>query len=163
MTRRPPRPHHTAPCSWPTRDGQPCPGKAVGHHPEFGGICALHAHHAESSEGRTATILVRLSPEERQGVQIVADIFNVSLSDIARTMLLGLQMPELPRARIDAQAYGQLGRIGGILNQIAHALNLLTLTGDVESLGLDPRHLEAQLADLRRVLDEVRLGLAGAP
>ena len=160
MTRRAPKPHHTSPCGHPTRNGQPCPNRAITHHPEHGPVCALHAHHAEASEGRTATILVRLAPEERQAVQLVADTLNVSLSDIARTMLLGLQMPEPPRPRIDALAYAQLGKIGGNLNQIARGMNAVLTTGEGE-YDLDTQELLDLLKELRNTLKEARLGLAG--
>ena len=162
MPKRPPVPHHSAPCLHPTRDGAPCPNRAVTHHPEHGPMCAMHAHRSETSEGRTATILVRLTPEEKQAVELVSGTLDTSLSDLARTMLLGLPMPEPPRPRIDAQAYAQLGKIGGNLNQIARALNTVLVAGEGQA-EVETRNLLDHIKELRQTLNEVRLGLAGAP
>ncbi len=160
MPKRPPRAHHSAPCQHPTASGSPCPNRAVDHDHQHGPICALHAHHQEASEGRTATILVRLAPDERQAVQIAADTLGVSLSDLCRDMVLGLELPQPPTPKVDVQTYAQLGKVGGNLNQIAHALNALVLAG-----GTPDRTILEGLADevlsLRAAIKEVRLGLVG--
>ena len=155
-------PHHTAPCQHPQSSGLPCPNRAVDHHDPYGPICALHAHHHDISLSRTAGFTVRVSPDEHTALSAVAGTLNVTLSDLGRIMLLGLEVPQPPRPRIDALAYGQLGKIGGNLNQIARGLNAAWL-GEAESFDLDFEDLVAQLAALRATLDEVRLGLAGAP
>jgi len=161
MPKRVRGPHHSAPCQHPQSTGLPCPNRAVDHHPEHGPICALHAHHYDTSQGRTATILVRLAPDEHQAVSVVADTLRVSLSDLGRDALLSIPLPDPPRPRIDAEAYAALGKVGGNLNQIARALNLNSIVDD-GVVELDTEHLAVQIAELRRLLKEVRLGLAGA-
>lgn len=161
MPKRPPVPHHSAPCQHPTASGLPCPHRAVDHHHEYGPICALHAHHNDNSQGLTSTILVRLHPDEHKAVGVVAGTLGISMSELARHTLTGLPMPEAPRPKIDAQAYAELGRIGGNLNQIARAMNTALVAG-VEPLQ-EAQGLVAQLNELRDLLKEVRLGLVGAP
>ena len=160
--RRPPVPHHSAPCGHPTASGQPCPNRAVDVHPQYFHVCALHAHHYATSEGLTATVIVHLTPEERRVVGVVAGILGVSLSDLARNTLVRLPIPEPPRPRIEVSTYGQLGKIGGNLNQLARSLNLLR-SGASESVEVDPDALKAQLDDLREVLHKVRLALVVTP
>ena len=162
MPKRPRGPHHSAPCQHPQSSGLACPNRAVNHHDDYGPICALHAHHHDISLSRTVGFTVRVSPDEHTALSAVAGTLNVTLSDLGRIMLLGLEVPQPPRPRIDALAYGQLGKIGGNLNQIARGLNAAWL-GEAESFDLDFEDLVAQLAALRVTLDEVRLGLAGAP
>lgn len=163
MPKRPHVPHHSAPCLHPTVSGLPCPNKARAHHPEFGPVCALHAHHTETSEGRTSTILVRLHPDERRAIEIAADTVGVSMSDLARDMLLGLDIPKPLRPAVDAQVHGELGRIGTNLNQIARSLNRL--------LAFDERHatavteiqdLKTQLHELGRVLRSLQSALGAS-
>ena len=155
-------PHHSAPCQHPTATGLPCPNRAVDHHPQHGPICALHAHHNDTSQGRTATILVRLHPDEHKAVSVVADTLHVSLSDLGRDMLMGLPLPQPPPPKIDIQTYGQLGKIGGNLNQIAKGLNAL-MAGEPGTPDPEIRDLHVQLAELREVLGQIRLGLVGEP
>lgn len=153
-------PHHSAPCQHPTADGLPCPNRAVDHDPQHGPICALHAHHRDTTEHRTACVMVRVSPTEHETISLAADTIGVSLSDLGRVMLLGLPMPQPPRPVIDVQTYGELGKIGGNLNQIARSLNsmLAGAPGEVDAPGL-----LAELGALREVIREVRLGLVGEP
>lgn len=162
MPKHPTAPHHSAPCQHPTASGLPCPYRAVDHHPEHGAICALHAHHNQASLGRTASINVRLHPNEYKAVSVVADTLQVSLSDLGRDMLLGLPLPHPPPPKIDVQTYGQLGKIGTNLNQIARALNALLAGGD-GTADSEVRDLHLELAELRETLKQVRLGLVGEP
>jgi hypothetical protein len=104
--------------------------------------------------------MVRVSPDEHQTISLAADTLGVSLSDLGRVMLLGLPMPQPPRPVIDVQTYGELGKIGGNLNQIARSLNAMQAgaPGQVDMPGL-----VAELAALREAIREVRLGLVGEP
>lgn len=162
MRKRPLAPHHSAPCQHPTADGRPCPNRAVDHDPQHGQICALHAHHRDATEGRTANIMVRVSPLEYQSISVAADTIGVSLSDLGRVMLLGMPMPQPPRPVIDVQTYGQLGKIGGNLNQIAKGLNAL-MAGGPGTPDPEIRDLKTQLAELREAITKVRVGLVGEP
>ena len=144
--------HHSAPCLHPTASGLPCPNRARDHHPEHGPVCAMHAHHNERSEGRTATILVHLHPKEKEGVSIAAQTLGITLSDLGRVMLLGLEVPLPPRPTIDAKTHGELGKVGSNLNQIAKRLNeggpveVIQLRNEVENLTVLLRRVQAALA-----------------
>lgn len=160
-TKRPAAPHHTAPCQHPTASGAPCPNKARTHHPEHGPVCLLHGHHADTSEGRTATILVHLAPEEKRAVQIAAEALNSTMSDVARAMLLGLELPPPPRPRIDVMTHGELGRLAGNLNQVARNLNLFVMVGS-EAEAIDLVQLRTEVRDLTALCRSLQAGLADA-
>lgn len=130
MPNKPRGPHHSAPCKHPTASGRPCPNMAREHHPEHGPVCALHAHHKETTQGRTATIIVHLHPDERRAVEIAANTLGVTMSDLARDMLVGLEIPEPPAPAIDVELHRELGRIGVNINQIARNLGRILLLPD---------------------------------
>lgn len=154
-------PHHSAPCAHPTASGDPCPNRARHTHPEYGPVCALHYHHHTTREDRTATILVRLSPQEKTAVEIAAQVLQVSLSDLGRTMLLGLDLPAPPPPRVHAETHRELGRVGGNLNQVSHSLNRLTAFEDVQIAPAVLHDLARQVADLRAVIQRLQVDLAG--
>lgn len=121
----------------------------------------MHAHHMETSEDRSATILVRLSPEEKEAVEIAAETLRISLSDIARHMLVGLPLPVPPQPRIHAQVHGELGRVGVNLNQCAHALNRLTAFQDLQVAPAVLGDLRRELGELGTLLRRIQVDLAG--
>ena len=159
MPKRPAAPHHSAPCMHPTSSGAPCPNKARDIHPVHGPVCLLHAHHADRDEGRTATVIVHLSPDEKQAVQVAAATLQLTMSDLARAMLLGFELPPQPRPRIDIQTHGELGKLGSNLNQIAHHLNrFMTTGGDSSETDLD--QLRAEVRDLTVLCRQLQIALA---
>lgn len=157
--RKHPYSHHTSPCQHPTASGLPCPHRAIHHHPKHGPICALHAHHSETSEDRTAAITLHLSRQEKAKAQVIANIRGMSLSDLARDMLFGYELPKPLPPRIEIQVYGQLAKIGTNLNQATHALHRIRTIGDIQVTPDVLADLTHQLDELRNVIRKLQVDL----
>lgn len=85
---------------------------------------------ASGSENRqrTSHVMVRLTPEERAALDAAAARGGLSLAGYARSVLLTAaplrqsRRPPVERAEL-ARLLGQVGKIGGNVNQIARVLN----------------------------------------
>lgn len=94
--------------------------------------------------GRTARLLLRVSPQEK--AQIVRNAADLGLGLSAYLRAVGLGRRVNPRRpAINDEAIRQLASIGNNLNQIARRTN--------SGIKLDARHLQSVLA---AVLDAVR-------
>jgi hypothetical protein len=112
---------------------------------------------ARPSEGRTKYLRVRLTEAEYARLQSDADRAAVSVSDIARAQLLNANIPKRkPRKSADhtilTMVLHHLGKVGGLLNQIAKVANS---TGDLTGFR-DARLLKNLLEEIR---DMVRAAL----
>ena len=102
---------------------------------------------------RTSYIRARVTPEEHANFQERCSSRGFSEADFIR--LRCLDLPPLRKRRKRslnevalADALGQLGKVGGNLNQIAHALNIIKMkSGDPQALA-SLEGLEHQLAKL---------------
>jgi hypothetical protein len=84
--------------------------------------------HGSEKRVRTAHLTIRLTPEERAAIDDAADRAGLTPGSYARQVLLGAPAPRQVRRppvekRELARLLGQLGHIGGNLNQIARAAN----------------------------------------
>jgi Bacterial mobilisation protein (MobC) len=78
---------------------------------------------------RTAQLKIRLSASELDALQKLADSAGLSVAGFVRSVSLGTQPPKqsrkpLPEARELSRIYGQIGHIGGNINQLAKIANL---------------------------------------
>jgi ABC-type uncharacterized transport system fused permease/ATPase subunit len=92
---------------------------------------------------------VRVDAKDLDALDRLAATHNLSRSDAFRRVLHGLPMP---KAKVDADIYLELRRIGVNVNQIAHALN----RGDEPELDLIKNRLNA----LESRLDSLALSLS---
>ena len=97
---------------------------------------------------------VRLTDAELQDICTAARACNMPPSVFMRSVVLGKKIDSKPPVpQINAQAYTQLGKVGGNLNQIALKLNS----------GKEPdENLAAALSQLAGVLKSIRGQLLGA-
>ena len=116
---------------------------------------AVRNRSGSQTRQRTRHIKIHLTEAEYTAAAERANRAGLSLSSMARTTLLGGDAPVTRRPPVEkallAQALGQLGKVGGNINQIAHALN----TG----LSTRPERLDKELAALRLVRDEIMKAL----
>jgi hypothetical protein len=86
---------------------------------------------------RDRVLPIRLSAEERALVEVAADRAGLAVGSYARQILLGAPAPrQVRRPPIErrelARLLGELGKIGGNLNQLARAANSGELTFENE-------------------------------
>lgn len=74
-------------------------------------------------DARSATVIFRVTADQRQQIEAAAAAAGVSVSNYARALVLTARPPRQPRGRADAAALSELNRVGVNLNQIARALN----------------------------------------
>lgn len=122
---------------------------------------------AQAKPKRTVALIVRVTPEEKESFRERAANDGVSVSDFLRRRI---QLPALRKRRVRslntqalADALGQLGKVGGNLNQIAHALNIIKMkSGDPQALatlqGLE-HQLSLLVADQKEVKHLIRQAL----
>jgi hypothetical protein len=116
--------------------------------------------HGSEKRVRSKHLTIRLSPEERASIDENADRAGLTPGSFARQVLLGAPTPRQVRRppverRELARLLGELGHIGGNLNQIARGVNF----GD----GLDMYELTHLLADLGPVRDAILKALGRGP
>lgn len=107
---------------------------------------------------RTEALRIRLSAEERDGVDAAAGAAGVGVCTFARVLVvsaIGKTPTIAPRrraapseaARDLAKVVGALGRIGNNLNQLARAAN--------SGFDLDPAIVTEAIAELRRLRETI--------
>jgi hypothetical protein len=116
--------------------------------------------HGSEKRARTKHLTIRLSPEERAAIDLAADRAGLTPGSYARQVLLRAPAPRQVRRppverRELARLLGELGHIGGNLNQIARGVNF----GD----GIDMWELTHVLSDLGPVRDAILKALGRAP
>jgi hypothetical protein len=109
---------------------------------------------------RDRSLTIRLSADERIVVDEAADRAGLTAGSYARQAILGAPAPrQVRRPPIErrelARLLGELGKIGGNLNQLARAANSGTVLDGVE--------IGAALAGLRDVRAAVLAALGRAP
>lgn len=122
---------------------------------------------AQAKPKLTVALIVRVTPEEKKSFRERAANDGLSVSDFLRRRI---HLPALRKRRVRsvntqalADALGQLGKVGGNLNQIAHALNIIKMkSGDPQTLatlkGLE-HQLSLLVADQREVKYLIRQAL----
>lgn len=112
---------------------------------------------ASQTRQRAQVLQVRLSPDERATVAAGAQAAGLSLSGYARQTLLGQPKPRTrqaapsPDVQALARLLGQLGRVGGNLNQLARQAN--------QGQPLPADALADALAEVRAAAEQVRQAL----
>src|SRR6185436_9299206 len=80
-----------------------------------------------SGPRRAAIVPVRLTEVERDQLAEVARDLGISLSTYMRQVVLSRPLPPRravrPIPEVNRETYHALGRVGGLLNQVAHRLN----------------------------------------
>ena len=116
--------------------------------------------HGSEKRLRTKHLTIRLTPEERAAIDQAADRAGLTPGSHARQTVLGAPAPRQVRRppverRELARLLGELGHIGGNLNQLAKAAN----TGD----GVDGVALAEALGGLQAVRDAILKALGRDP
>jgi hypothetical protein len=116
--------------------------------------------HGSEKRVRSQHLTIRLSPDERARIDDDAARAGLMPGSYARQVLLGAPAPrQVRRPPIErrelARLLGELGHIGGNLNQIARGVNF----GD----GLDMYELTHLLADLGPVREAILRALGRDP
>jgi len=101
---------------------------------------------------RTAHLTVRLTPDERGSIDDAAERAGLTSGSYARAVLLGAPAPrQVRRPRVDrkelARLLGQIGHIGGNLNQLAKAANCNEF--------VDPQQVREALASIRSIREGI--------
>ncbi len=109
---------------------------------------------------RSRILPVRLSDDERAVIEAAAERAGLAAGSYARQTLLGAPAPRQVRRppverRELARLLGELGKLGGNLNQLARAANSGTVLDTVE--------IEAALKGLPALRDAVLAALGRAP
>lgn len=98
---------------------------------------------------RDRIVRIRVSSEELAALKVLATARGLSISEIMRRSALGIRLPQrsLDRTNIAllTRALGQLGRVGGILNQLAKRANSGKLVGH----NADLNHTLSEINELR--------------
>ena len=116
--------------------------------------------HGSEKRARTAHLTIRLTPGERAYIDEAADRAGLMTGSYARGMVLGGPAPRQARRppverRELARLLGELGKIGGNLNQLARAAN----TGVV----VYENEIDTALRGLAEVRDAILKALGRAP
>lgn len=116
--------------------------------------------HGSEKRARSTHITIRLTPEERTVINQAAERAGLTTGSYARQTILGAPTPrQVRRPPVEREALarilGQLGHVGGNLNQIAHVLNA--------GLPRERGALAQAIADLRTMRDAVLAALGRAP
>jgi hypothetical protein len=109
---------------------------------------------------RDRHLTIRLSAEERAAIDAAAERSGLTMGSYARQALLGAPAPrQVRRPPIErkelARLLGELGKIGGNLNQLAREANQGLVVNQVELL--------AALASLRAVREAILVALGREP
>ncbi len=141
------------PCLMSLSRGGLCLAPSTDTHPVHGPICALHRYHERRSLGARSSLQIRVDNQDLEALDRLAEAHNLTRSDTVRRLLRGRP---LPKAKVDADTYLELRRIGSNINQIAHKCNG----------GFDPTKVEIlyHLDRLGEVLEDVTRSLClGSP
>jgi hypothetical protein len=108
--------------------------------------------HGSEKRARTKHLTVRLTPEERAAIDQAADRSGLTPGSYARQVMLGAPMPrQVRRPPIErrelARLLGEIGHVGGNLNQIARDMNF--------GRGVDAYELKQELHGLGLVRDAI--------
>ncbi|MEA5599259.1 plasmid mobilization protein [Rivularia sp. UHCC 0363] len=108
---------------------------------------------------RTSLISLRLTEEEKEAWEAKAEEAGLgnNLSKFIRYCVENRRIAP-PAPAINSDIYGELGRIGNNINQIAYAINRAIKMG--ESITTDPI---AEIEALKPLLQEVKQMLIGMP
>jgi hypothetical protein len=111
---------------------------------------------------RTASILVRLTAEERAAIEAAASRAGLTLASYARGQMLGGPQPRAARrppveTRQLARILGELGKIGSNINQLARAGNIGLLNA------ADRGELQAETQALRALRGYLMEALGRTP
>ena len=136
------------PCLISMHRGGLCLAPAIHIHPVHGPMCALHLHHERRSQAARQNLQVRVDQQDLEALDRLAEAHNLSRSDAFRRVLQHLPFP---KAKIDADSYLELRRIGVNINQIAHSLN----RGDGPDFGV----IRTRLEELDARLESIALRL----
>ena len=109
---------------------------------------------------RSTHLTVRLSSDEKAAVEAAADRAGLTAGSYVRDTILGAPAPRQVRRppverRELARILGELGKIGGNLNQLARAVNSGT--------DVDTTEIDAALASLPEVKDAILKALGRSP
>lgn len=113
-------------------------------------------HGSETRQKSAPPLSVRVSPAERAEIEAAAEAANLTIASYIRETVLRapqtkkVRRPSLDRALL-AQMLGQLGKVGGNLNQIAHRLN--------EGRGVGAARIEAAVEDFKELRKEIIIAL----
>jgi len=105
------------------------------------------------AEDLTAWCTFRLAAAELAELKDHAHAARISTSELVRRRVLGLSPPKAAVPSINSQTYAELGRIGVNLNQ---------LTRVAHETGPQMQPLARVLAELKGLLDRVRMEVIGA-
>jgi hypothetical protein len=116
--------------------------------------------HGSEKRARTEHLTIRLSPDERAAIDQAADRSGLTAGSYARQALLGAPVPrQVRRPPIErrelARLLGELGHVGGNLNQIARDMNF--------GRGIDTLELSRELHGLGLVRDAILKALGRDP
>ena len=108
-------------------------------------------------EKRTSVFQLRLSPSEHERWVVLAEEAGLgnNISKFVRYCVERRSLPA-PIPQINLATYGELGKIGVNLNQIAHAINRAVKDGS--PVAADPR---AEIEAVRQKLNEIQSQLLG--
>jgi mobilization protein NikA len=116
--------------------------------------------HGSEKRARSSHLTVRLSVDERAAVETAAEKAGLTAGSYARQAMLGAPAPRQVRRppvekRELARLLGELGKIGGNLNQLARAANTGVVVYESE--------IDASLGDLAEVRTAILKALGRAP
>ncbi|HWB50474.1 MAG TPA: plasmid mobilization relaxosome protein MobC [Stellaceae bacterium] len=108
--------------------------------------------HGSETRVRTKHLTIRLSPEERASIDDAADRAGLTPGSYGRQVLLGAPAPrQVRRPPIErrelARLLGEIGHVGGNLNQLARDMNF--------GRGIEASALQRELHGLGLVRDAI--------
>ncbi|MBW4505128.1 MAG: plasmid mobilization relaxosome protein MobC [Scytonematopsis contorta HA4267-MV1] len=108
---------------------------------------------------RTSLISLRLTESEKEDWETKAEAYGLgnNLSSFVRYCVENKNIPA-PANAVNLMLYGEIGRIGNNINQIAYAINRAVKMGD--KIDVDPRD---DIESLKPLLLEVKQMLLGLP
>lgn len=106
---------------------------------------------------QTVWISFRTSTAEREELREHAHLARVSVSEMVRRRVLNLPPPKAAVPGLNARAYGDLGRVGNNLNQLAKQANESGQFGPTQL----PQLVQV-LTEFKRLVDQFRSELIGA-
>jgi hypothetical protein len=112
------------------------------------------------NRARSKHLTIRLTPDERASIESAAERAGLTAGSYARQAIMGAPTPrQIRRPPVEREALarilGQLGHVGGNLNQIAHALN--------SGMPRDRGALAQALDDLQQVRNAILSALGRSP
>lgn len=116
--------------------------------------------HGSEKRVRTQHLTIRFSPDERAAVDDNAARAGLTSGSYARQVLLGAPTPrQVRRPPVErkelVRLLGQLGHVGGNINQLAHHANA--------NMPTSKRELLEALADLKQMRDAILAALGREP